>query len=108
MDSQDLISALTALFILGMIWLRTRMHYTRQIRGPRRLTRAGHIYFAVVISVLVLGWLLAPLLGHALAPQTTTPSTIMRFFWFMATYLIFIVIHRVLKSRGVEVFQAAG
>ena len=108
MDSQDLISAFTALFILGMIWLRTRMHYTRQIRGPMRLCRAGQIYFAVVIAVLVLGWLLAPVLGHAFSPETNAPSAILRFFWFMATYLIFIMIHRVLKSRGVEVFKAVG
>jgi hypothetical protein len=108
MDSQDLISAFTALFIFGMIWLRTRMHYAKQARGPKRLCRAGLIYFAAVSAVLVLGWLLAPLLGHALWPQTSAPSAIMRFFWFMATYLVFIVIHRVLKSRGIEVFKAAG
>jgi hypothetical protein len=105
MQAQDLISAGTALFILGMIWLRTRMHYTRKIRGPMQLQRAGQIYFAVAIALLLLGWLLAPAVGHALSPDAGTPVPILRFVWFMATYLVFIMVHRVLQSRGVEVFK---
>ena len=105
MQAQDLISAGTALFILGMIWLRTRMHYTRKIRGPMRLQRAGQIYFAVAIALLLLGWLVAPAVGHALSPDAGTPVPILRFVWFMATYLVFIMVHRVLQSRGVEVFK---
>lgn len=107
MQAQDLISAGTAFFILGMIWLRTRMHYTRKIRGPMRLQRAGQIYFAAAIALLLLGWLLAPTVGHALSPAADTPAPITRFVWFMATYLIFIMVHRVLQSRGVEVFKGA-
>jgi hypothetical protein len=107
MQAQDLISAGTALFILGMIWLRTRMHYSRKIRGPMKLQRAGQIYFAAAIAVLLLGWLSAPVVGNALWPDTGAPAPIMRFVWFMATYLVFIMVHRILQSRGVEVFKGA-
>ena len=107
MQAQDLTSAGAALFILGMIWLRTRMNYTRKIRGPLRLQRAGQIYFAVVIALLLLGWLIAPAVGQALWSDTSLPAPIMRFAWSMATYLVFIVVHRVLQARGVEVFKAA-
>ena len=105
MEDQDIISALAALFILGMIWLRTRMHYTRRIVGPMKLRPAGRIYFAVVIALLLLGWAVAPAVGHALSPDAGTPVPILRFVWFMATYLVFIMVHRVLQSRGVEVFK---
>jgi hypothetical protein len=108
MDDQALISAVTALFILGMIWLRTRMHYTRQVRGPLQLQRAGQVYFVVVIVVLLLGWLAAPTVGHALWPDTTATAAILRFGWFMGTYVIFIAVHRVLQARGVAVFKSAG
>lgn len=106
MEAQDLLSAGTAVFILGMIWLRTRMHYTRRIRGPLKLQRAGQIYFAVVSAVLLLGWLIAPTVGLALSPATATPPPILRFVWFMATYLIFIMVHRILQARGVQVFKS--
>lgn len=105
MEPQDLLSVGTAVFILAMIWFRTRMHYTRQIRGPLRLQRAGQVYFAAAIAVLLLGWLLAPAAGRILSPATTTPPQILRFVWFMATYLVFIVVHRILKARHVEVFK---
>jgi len=105
MQAQELISAGTALFIFAMIWLRTRMHYTRRIRGSMRLQRAGQVYFAVVLVVLLLGWLFAPTVGRTLWPDTTTPAAILRFVWFMATYGVFIVVHRVLQARGVEVFK---
>jgi hypothetical protein len=107
MEPQDFLCVGTAVFILAMIWFRTRMNYTRQIRGPLRLQRAGQIYFAVVVAVLLLGWLVAPAAGRILSPATTTPPQILRFVWFMATYLVFIVVHRILKARGVEVFKGA-
>jgi hypothetical protein len=108
MEAQDLLSAGTAVFILAMIWLRTRMHYTRQIRGPLKLQRAGQIYFAVVIAVLLLGWLIAPAVGRVLVPAATdTPPPVPRFVWFMATYLIFIMVHRILQAQGVHVFKGA-
>jgi hypothetical protein len=107
MEAQDLVSVGTAVFVLAMIWLRTRMHYTRQIRGPLQLQRAGQVYFAVVIVVLMLGWLAAPAAARVLSAAATTPPQILRFIWFMATYLVFIVVHRILKARGVEVFKGA-
>ena len=105
MQAQDLISAGTALFILGMIWLRTRMHYTRKIRGPMQLQRAGQIYFAAAIALLLLGWVLAPWAGRLFWPAT--PAAFLRGAWFLATYFVFIPVHRLLKARGVEVFKAA-
>jgi hypothetical protein len=37
METQDVISAVTVVFIVGMIWLRTRVLYTRQVRGVLQL-----------------------------------------------------------------------
>jgi hypothetical protein len=103
MTPLDWLTAGTAVFIVGMVWLRTRMHYRR---GPDRtaLTRAGRIYFAVLLGVLGLGWLVAPAAGHALWPVASTP-TLARVVWFLATYYLFIPLHRVLRARGVEVFK---
>ena len=53
MNSQDIICAITVLFIVGMIWLRTRMQYSRQTRGVLQLQRAGQIYFGSVIVMLL-------------------------------------------------------
>ena len=100
----DAISALTLAFIVGMVWLRTRMHYPRG-RGRASLTRAGRIYFAVLLGVLVLGWLLAPAAGRALWTAGAVPPLVSRVVWFLATYYLFIPVHRVLKAQGVEVFK---
>jgi hypothetical protein len=108
MDTQDIISAVTVLFIVGMIWLRTRMHYARQARGVLQLQAAGKIYFAVVIVVLMFGWIVAPLIGRAVWPEASVTPGLSRAVWFLATYYVFIVVHRVLKARGVEVFKATG
>ncbi|MDB6089568.1 MAG: hypothetical protein JWN85_2352 [Gammaproteobacteria bacterium] len=108
MSAQDAISAITVLFIVGMIWLRTRMQYAGRARGPLRLQRAGKIYFAAAAGVLVLGWLLAPSAGRAMWPDTSVTPALMRVVWFLATYYAFILVHRALKGRGVEVFKSAG
>jgi RsiW-degrading membrane proteinase PrsW (M82 family) len=106
MDTQIIFSAVTLLFIVGMIWLRTRMHYARQSRGVLKLQPVGRTYFAVVLAVLLLGWFVAPLVGHALWPQTTNVAPgLMRAVWFLAAYYMFIVVHRILQARGVEVFK---
>jgi hypothetical protein len=107
MNSQDIISAVTVLFIVGMIWLRTRMQYARQARGILQLQRAGKIYFASVVAVLLLGWLIAPQVGRSIWPDTTATPGLMRVVWFLVTYYVFILVHRVLKTRGVEVFKVA-
>jgi hypothetical protein len=99
------ISAFTALFILGMIWLRTRMHYARRAGARLGLQRAGRIYFAVAVAVLALGWFAAPALGSAFWPATRPVPVIPRVVWFLATYYVFIIVHRVLKANGVEVFK---
>jgi hypothetical protein len=90
-----------------MIWLRTRMQYTRRGAGPLQLARAGRVYFGAAIGMLIIGWFAAPLIGEAFWPNTGATPTLMRVVWCLATYYIFIVIHRVLKSRGTEVFTRA-
>jgi hypothetical protein len=108
MSSQDAISAVTVLFIVGMIWLRTRMQYAGRARGALHLQRAGKIYFAAAVAVLVLGWLVAPAAGRAMWPDTNVTPTLMRVVWFLATYYVFILVHRTLKANGVDVFKSAG
>src|ERR1700730_3732475 len=105
MTSPDSLTAGTALFIVGMVWLRTRMHYPRG-RARLLLTRAGRVYFAVLLGVLVLGWLVAPAAGHALWPGAASTPTLARVVWFLVTYYLFIPLHRALKAQGVEVFKA--
>jgi len=108
MLSSNAICAVTLAFIAGMVWLRTRMHYRRgRGRGRERiaLTRAGRIYFAALVAVLVLGWLAAPAAGHALWPAAPGTPTLSRVVWFLATYYLFIPLHRALRARGVEVFK---
>jgi len=107
MNTQDIICAVTVLFIVGMIWLRTRMQYSRQARGVLQLQRVGKIYFAAVIAVLLLGWLVAPAVGRAMWPDTNVTPGLMRVVWFLVTYYVFILVHRVLKTRGVAVFKVA-
>ena len=105
MNAQDLIIVFTSVFIVGMIWLRTRMQYIRRGAGPLQLAPPGRIYFGAVIAVLVVGWVAAPLIGQAFWPSTGATPTLMRVVWALATYYVFIVIHRVVKSRGTAVFR---
>jgi hypothetical protein len=107
MGTQDIIAAVTVLFIVGMTWLRTRMLYSREVRGVLQLQRAGRIYFAAVVVVLVLGWFVAPLIGRLAWPATNVTPVLMRVIWFLATYYVFIVVHRILKVKGVDVYKAA-
>lgn len=107
MDFQDIICAFTVLFIVGMIWLRTRMQYSRQQRGILQIQPAGKLYFAAMLGVLLLGWLVAPLVGRTVWPETSGIPGLMRAIWFLATYYVFIVVHRILKTRGVAVFKVA-
>src|SRR4029077_8914421 len=104
MLSSNAICAVTLVFIVAMVWLRTRMHYPRG-RERLLLTRAGRIYFAVLLGVLVLGWLVAPAAGRALWPAAASTPTLARVVWFLATYYLFIPLHRALRARGVEVFK---
>jgi hypothetical protein len=106
MSPLDWVTAGTALFILGMVWLRTRMHYPRG-EGRLSLTRPGLIYFVVLLGVLAAGWLFAPAAGRALWPGTLAAPTLTRVVWFLATYYLFIPVHLVLKGRGVKVFKTS-
>jgi hypothetical protein len=106
MDVQDIISALTVLFIVGMIWLRTRVQYSRQVRGGLQLQRAGRIYFTAALATLVLGWAVAPFIGRQVWPHTLATPLLMRALWCLATYYVFILVHRVLKMRGVAVYRS--
>ena len=57
--------------------------------------------------MLVLGWLVAPALGRLLIPDTIVTAGLTRVIWFLATYYVFIVVHRILLAKGVEVYKAA-
>ncbi len=108
MASLDLSSAITLLFIIGMIWLRTRMQYLAGRRRGRRLRleRVGRVYFAAAVVVLVVGWVVAPVLGAAFWPASggNNPA-LTRVIWFLLTYYVFILVHRYLKARGAPVFS---
>ena len=102
---QNTISAAAAVFIVAMVWLRTRMHYGA--RGRRKLTTAGVVYFAALAVLLATGWFVAPLLGRHLAAAFPVAPTFARVLWFLAIYYLFIPVHRTLKARGAAVFRAA-
>jgi hypothetical protein len=110
MNAQDAIVPFAALFMLGLIWVRTRVQYSAggvgpRARGPLRLQRAGRIYFGAAIALLVLGWFVAPVIGRTFWPETAATPALMRVVWCMATYYVFIVVHRVMKTRGAAVFR---
>lgn len=107
MNARDLIVGITSLFIVGMIWLRTRMQYTRRGVGALQLAPPGRIYFGAALALLIVGWFVAPLIAEAFWPNTGATPTLMRVVWCLATYYIFIVVHRILRSRGTDVFTRA-
>ena len=104
----DAVCAFAALFIVAMVWLRTRLHYRRRSAPPpaRALTPAGWVYFASLVVLLGVGFPAAPALAARLAPATPAAPILARVCWFLATYYLFIPVHRVLQGRGVEVFKA--
>jgi hypothetical protein len=105
MNAQDAIVPFTAVLMLGLIWIRTRVQYSAGAEGPLRLQSAGRLYFAAAVAVLAIGWFIAPVLGQLFWPVTDATPTLMRVIWCLATYYIFIIVHRVLKSRGTTVFR---
>jgi sterol desaturase/sphingolipid hydroxylase (fatty acid hydroxylase superfamily) len=107
----DAICALAALFIVGMVWLRTRLHYRSRGRaappgGLRALSFAGRGYFAALLALIALGWFLAPALAARLAPGTPVAPVLARVVWFLTVYYLFIPVHRLMQARGVEVFKS--
>ena len=91
-----------------MIWLRTRMQYARRGVGALQLAPAGRLYFGSAVALLIAGWVVAPLLGRALWPGPAVTPTLMRVVWCLATYYVYILIHRVLKMRGAAVYRPRG
>ena len=107
MGPQDVTTAIAAVFIVGMIWLRTRMHYAQRRVGALKLARAGWLYFAAALAALALGWLAAPILARSVWPVSGASATLVRVIWFLATYYLFIAVHRALQSQHIDVFTAA-
>ena len=105
MNAQDAIVPFTAMLMLGLIWIRTRVQYSAGAEGPLRLQSAGKLYFAAAAAVLALGWFAAPALGRMFWPAAGATPTLMRVIWCLVTYYIFIIVHRVLKGRGTAVFR---
>lgn len=104
MNAQDAIVPFTALLMLGLIWIRTRIQYRASASGPVKVQTAGRVYFLAAAALLALGWFVAPALGSLFwAPAGATP-TLMRVIWCLAAYYLFILVHRLMKSRGVRVF----
>ncbi len=102
-------SGVTAVFIIGMIWLRTRMQYLGLVRrapGHKlQLEKLGRLYFAAAAVLLGIGWFAAPALAAALWPATVANPALTRVIWFLLTYYVFIFVHRVLLARGTPVFK---
>src|SRR5437016_14526481 len=98
MTPLDALTAGTALFIVGMVWLRTRMQYARG-RERLLLTRAGRIYFGVLLRVLVLRWLVAPAAGHALSPAALSTPTPACGVWFLASYYLLLPLLRAWRAQ---------
>lgn len=106
MTPQDFTALIAAIFIVGMIWLRTRTYYSRQRTGPLQLTQQGRVYFAIVLALIVVGWFIAPPLGRVVAPAMAASGTLVRVVWFLAIYYLCIPVHRFLNSRQVVVFRS--
>ena len=100
------ISAITFLFILGMVYLRTRMHYPKG-GGARVLTAVGAGYFAALVLFLIVGYFEAPALARALLPGVPQTPALGRTIWFLAGYYLFIPVHGMLRARGLAVFRAS-
>jgi hypothetical protein len=101
----DVIAAFAALFMVGMLWLRTGMHYARGTRSVRTLTTTGRLYFASFVLLLVAGWFVAPLVARSLAGATPLPPILARVVWFLAAYYLFIPLHGMLRARGQPIFR---
>jgi len=105
MYSQDLTALIAGIFIIGMTWLRTRTFYTRRQRGVLKITREGQLFFAAVVVLLIIGWLVSPSIGKIVAPSTVASGTLVRVVWFLAVYYLCIPVHRILDSHKIALFK---
>ncbi|HEY4749719.1 MAG TPA: hypothetical protein VIH60_04965 [Steroidobacteraceae bacterium] len=105
MLSPDAVCAVAALFIVAMVWLRTRMHYAGKGRTGRSLTRAGASYFTALGLALLAAWLFAPYLARLLVPNAPANALLPRVVGFLLVYYLFIPLHRALQARGMAVFR---
>lgn len=105
----DVSSAVIAVFIIGMIWLRTRMQYLGLVRrapGHKlQLQKPGQAYFAAAAVLLIIGGFVAPPIAAAFWPATAANPLLTRVIWFLLTYYVFILVHRVLLARDIPVFR---
>ena len=101
----DAVCAAIALFIVAMVWLRTRMQYVPAPHGRLRLTAGGALYFAALALLLVSGWFAAPRLARRLSPLAPVAPALARTAWFLLVYYLFIPVHRALRARGAAVFR---
>jgi hypothetical protein len=108
MSSGNALSAVTALFIVAMVWVRTRVHYPRRAPERRSLTPAGACYFAALAAVIAVGWLAGPQLARALMTSLPIAPAFARAVWFLAAYYLFIPLHLALRTRGLPVFRVFG
>ena len=97
--------ALALLFILVMVWFRTRLHYPRAPGAQLRLTRAGAGYFAALLVLLVVGWFAAPPLVQRFGLSAWLSGTLAQAAWFLGVCAAFIPLHRVLMARDIKVFR---
>ena len=98
---------LALLFILAMVWLRTRLHYPRSPGQRLRLTRSGVGYFGALVCLLAVGWLVAPALAQHFGLAPTLSASLAQTVWFVVVYATFIAVHRALKARDIAVFSTS-
>ena len=104
MLSPDALSAVAALFILGMTWLRTRMQYRGTAGGRRTLTATGAGFFLVLALLMTVGWFAAPFIARWTAPGAPFGAPLLRGVWFLAVYYLSVAMHRTLLAKGRPVF----
>jgi hypothetical protein len=102
----EAVAAFAALFIVAMVWLRTRMQYPQGAAGGRSLTTTGLTYFAALGLLLVSGWFAAPALARRISLPVPVAPILARVVWFLAAYYLFIPLHRLLRARGLAVFRS--
>jgi hypothetical protein len=100
----DAIGAALALFIFGMVWLRTRMHYAPAPQGRLHVTAVGAVYFGALAVLLVSGWFVAPRVAPRLGYPV--PAIVARAVGFLLLYYLSVPVHRALKAHRAAVFAA--